>query len=302
MHALRDAMGTIHFLQHLFGPHLGLLFLAITGLGTSALLWPLLLFYSWLVDPVFARRLSIAMAASLLTNRILKEMFGTARPFQIDPRVSSPLAERTALGHGFPSGHSQNAATFYLAYAFRFQKRWLWAAAALIVIAVGTSRLYLGVHLPEDVGGGFILGAIFAWAAGGWSGPRSWRRSWEPLIGAVTLVLAFAVGAEPGACGLLAGCVVSRPAFTPPRTARGRVGIVAGGLLAMGLTGLLLAWLPGRLFPGLQSAPALTYLLYLAAAVVGFGLWPRLWQVMAGRPPAGVVLESDSGEPAPVRS
>jgi membrane-associated phospholipid phosphatase len=302
MHALRGAMGTIHFLQHLFGPHLRLLFLGFTGLGTSAVLWPLLLLYSWLIDPVFARRLSIAMAASLLTNRILKEMFGTARPFQTDPQVSSPLAERTALGHGFPSGHSQNSATFYLAYAFHYQRRWLWAAAALIVIAVGTSRLYLGLHLPEDVGGGFILGAIFAWAAGGWSGPRSWRRSWEPLIGAVTLVLAFAVGAEPGACGLLAGCVVSRPAFTPPRTARGRVGIVAGGLLAMGLTGLLLAWLPGKLFPGLQSAPALAYLIYLAAAVMGFGLWPRVWQRMAGRPPADVVLESDSGEPAPVRS
>ena len=111
-------MGTIHFLQHLFGPHLHLLFLFFTGLGTSAVLWPLLLLYSWLVDPVFARRLSIAFAASFLTNRILKEMFNTQRPFQIDQLVSTASAERTATGHGFPSGHSQNAATFYLAFAF----------------------------------------------------------------------------------------------------------------------------------------------------------------------------------------
>jgi membrane-associated phospholipid phosphatase len=276
-------MSTIHFLQHLFGPHLRPLFLAFTGLGTSAVLWPLLLLYSWLVDPVFARRLSITMAASLVANRMLKEVFHTARPFQSDPRVSSPAAERTALGAGFPSGHSQNAATFYLAYAFRYQRAWLWAAAILIVIAVGTSRLYLGVHLPEDVAGGFVLGAIFAWGAGGWTGPRGWRHSWEPLIAAVTLVLAFAVGAEPGACGLLAGCVVARPAFTPPQTARGRIGIVLGGLLAMAITGVLLYWLPGKLFPGLETSPALAYLLYLAAAVVGFGLWPRLWQVIAGR-------------------
>jgi membrane-associated phospholipid phosphatase len=290
-------MGTIHFLQHLFGPHLRLLFLGLTGLGTSAVLWPVLLLYSWLVDPVFARRLSIAMAASLLLNRILKEMFGTDRPFQTDPQVSSPAAERTALGNGFPSGHSQNAATFYLAYAFHHQRRWLWAAALLIMIAVGMSRLYLGVHLPEDVGGGFILGAIFAWAAGGWAGPRSWRRSWEPLIGAVTLVLAFAVGAEPGACGLLAGCVVARPAFTPPRTARGRIGIVAGGLLAMGVTAVLLYWLPEKLFPGLGTSSALAYLLYLTAAVVGFGLWPRLWQILTGRTREDAPLEAD-----PVRS
>ena len=76
------AMSTIHFLQHLFGPHLRLLFLSFTGLGTSAVLWPLLLLYYWLIDPVFARRLSIALAASLLANRILKEMFRTARPFR----------------------------------------------------------------------------------------------------------------------------------------------------------------------------------------------------------------------------
>src|SRR3954447_25434879 len=70
-------MGTIHFLQHLFGPHLYPLFLFFTGLGTSAVLWPLLLLYYWLVDPVFARRLSVAFAASFLVNRMLKELFNT---------------------------------------------------------------------------------------------------------------------------------------------------------------------------------------------------------------------------------
>src|SRR5436305_14016033 len=117
-------MGTIHFLQHLFGPHLHPLFLFFTGFGTSAVLWPLLLLYYWLVDPVFGRRLAIAMAASLLTNRILKELFNTERPFQIDQLVSTPAAERTATGNGFPSGHPQTAATFYLAFAFRPPRRW----------------------------------------------------------------------------------------------------------------------------------------------------------------------------------
>ena len=292
-------MGTIHFLQHLFGPHLYPLFLILIGLGTSAVLWPLLLLYYWLADPVFAQRLSIAFAASLLANRMLKELFGTARPFESDRLVSTAAAERTALGHGFPSGHAQNAATFYLAYAFRFQRRWLWIAAGLIVLLVGLSRLYLGVHLPEDVGGGFVLGAIFAWGAGGWSGPRVWRRSWEPLVGAVTLALAFAVGAEPGACGLLAGCILARPAFAPPRTLRGRIGIVAGGALALGLAFALLDWLPGKLAPGLLDSPALAYLLYLMAALVGFDLWPRIWQILVGR--AGREIP-DTPRASPVRS
>jgi membrane-associated phospholipid phosphatase len=275
-------MGTIHFIQHLFGTHLHPLFLFFTGLGTSAVLWPLLLLYYWLVDPVFARRLSIAFAASLLANRILKEMFNTERPFQIDQLVSTPAAERTATGHGFPSGHSQNAATFYFAFAFRYPRRWIWITAGVIVLLVGLSRLYLGVHMPQDVGGGFILGAIFAWAAGGWSGLRVWRPSWNVLIGALTLVLAFAVGAEPGACGLLAGCVAANPGFTPPGTAKGRIGMVLGGAAAMGLVALLLYWLPGKLSPDIQNSPALAYLLYLAASLMGFGLWPRVWQLLSG--------------------
>jgi membrane-associated phospholipid phosphatase len=280
---LETVMGTIHFLQHLFGPHLKPLFYFLTGLGTSAVLWPLLLLYYWLVDPDFARRLSVALAASLLANRMLKELFNTRRPFEMDELVSSPLAERTAQGHGFPSGHSQNAATFWLAFAFRYQRRWLWAAAGLIVILVGLSRLYLGVHLPEDVGGGFVLGAICAWAAGGWAGPAVWRRSWEPLVGAVTLVLAFAVGAEPGACGLLAGCVLSRPAFAPPRTAKGRIGIVLGGAAVLALLGGLLFWLPEKVSPSLASSSSLAFLLYLLAALAGFDLWPRVWQILTGR-------------------
>src|SRR5436305_10458331 len=273
-------MGTIHFLQHRFRPHLHPLFLFFTGLGTSAVLWPLLLLYYWLVDPVFGRRLSIALAASLLTNRILKELFDTERPFQIDQLVSTPSAERTATGHGFPSGHSQNAATFYLAFAFRHPRRWRWIAAGLIVLLVGLSRLYLGVHLPEDVAGGFVLGAIFAWAAGGWSGLRVWRPSWNVLIGAVTLVLAFPVGAGPGACGLLAGCVAANPGFTPPSTVGGWIGMVLGAAAAMATTGLLPYWLPGQLSPGTQHSPALAYLLYLAASLMGFGLWPRIWQIV----------------------
>jgi membrane-associated phospholipid phosphatase len=273
-------MGTIHFLQHLFGPHLRPLFYFLTGLGTSAVLWPALLLYYWLADPVFARRLSVAFAASLLANRILKELFSTRRPFEMDELVSSPLAERTARGYGFPSGHSQNAAAFWLAFAFRYQRRWLWPAAGLIVILAGLSRLYLGVHLPEDVGGGLGGGALLAGGGGGWAGPAVWRRSWEPLVGAVTLVLAFAVGAEPGACGLLAGCVLARPAFTPPRTAGGRIGIVLGGVAVLALVGGLFFWLPGKIAPELASSAALSFLLYLLAALVGFDLWPRVWQAL----------------------
>jgi hypothetical protein len=104
----------------------------------------------------------------------------------------------------------------------------------------------------------------------------------------VTLGLAFAVGAEPGACGLLAGCALARPAFTPPNTAKGRLGIVIGGIAVLASIGGLLFWLPGKISPELASSSALAFLLYLLAALAGFDLWPRVWQILTADPqPAG---------------
>lgn len=287
-------MATVRFIQHLFGSGPHSLFLGITYLGASVVLWTLLVLYHWLVDPHFGRRLAVAFAASILANRILKELFGTSRPFEMDAILSDEGSRRTAGGHGFPSGHSQNAATFWLAFAFRYQRPWLWAAAILVVLCVGLSRLYLGVHMPEDVGGGFVIGAVFAWLAA-WMGKRwfatapSRRRIWDPAVGAGTLVLALAVGADPGACGLLAGCFLARADFEPPRTAGGRIGIVIGGGLLLGLFWLLLSWVPARIQPGLEASPGAAYLRYLVLALVGLDLWPRIWQGLTGSPAAASV-------------
>jgi membrane-associated phospholipid phosphatase len=280
------AMETVRWLQHFFGSGPHGLFLAVTLLGASAVLWALLVLYHWLADPRFARRLAIVLAASLLTHQGLKVLFGTARPYDLDATLSTDLARRTGSGPGFPSGHAMNAATFWLAFALRYRRPWLWAVALAVAFAVALSRVYLGVHMPADVGGGLLLGAVFAWIAGSWPGPRprpGVRRRWGPLVGLGSLALAFLGVAEPAACGLLAGCFLARPDFVPPRTVRGRITIVLGGAGVVALVGLLLAWLPERLWPGLTATPAAVYLLFLVFALVAFDLWPRVWQAASNR-------------------
>ena len=75
--------------------------------------------------------------------------------------------------HSFPSGHSAlSAVTFFTLAAIlaslttkKRAKTFVFAVATLIVVAIGLSRIYLGVHWPSDVLAGWTLGAAWALAA-----------------------------------------------------------------------------------------------------------------------------------------
>ncbi len=75
-------------------------------------------------------------------------------------------------GFSFPSGHTTGTTVVWLLSAWMVS-RWVirsragrdmvWTGALLLIAAVGTSRVYLGVHFPSDILAGWVLGA--AWAA-----------------------------------------------------------------------------------------------------------------------------------------
>ena len=86
------------------------------------------------------------------------------------------LVEHWATVHdlSFPSGHSASSAVVYLTLAALATqtmragaaRRYVLAAAILLVAAIGISRVYLGVHWPSDVLAGWSLGTF--WALGWW--------------------------------------------------------------------------------------------------------------------------------------
>ena len=98
---------------------------------------------------------------SALSNLILKRFVDRARP-GIEHMVSVETLS-------YPSGHAMSAMAFYgfLMYLFyRFNINVVLKIAIIIVLAflilsIGISRIYLGVHFPSDIAGGYIAGFIW---------------------------------------------------------------------------------------------------------------------------------------------
>ena len=70
----------------------------------------------------------------------------------------------TATGYSFPSGHSMNASTVFGGGMVRKDMpAALRVILGIILVLVGFSRLYLGVHTPQDVLVGFLAGCLVMW-------------------------------------------------------------------------------------------------------------------------------------------
>lgn len=115
--------------------------------------------------PRSARVLVVAGAGAFVWTVALKNAFERPRPALV-----SRLADAT--GFSFPSGHSLASAAIYGTAAVlvaalarrRGDQVLIGTATAVLLAAIGASRVYLGVHYPSDVIAGYSAG--FAWASG----------------------------------------------------------------------------------------------------------------------------------------
>lgn len=125
----------------------------------------------------FAGGLSAAVGLGWLLETVLKVAVHRPRP-ELPHLVS-------AGGYSFPSGHSFVSFVLYGYLALllgRLAPRSRWARVSLLLVAagIGLSRVYLGVHYPTDVLGGWVLGA--AWLALAWHLTlRAHARRWGAL-------------------------------------------------------------------------------------------------------------------------
>jgi membrane-associated phospholipid phosphatase len=104
-----------------------------------------------------------SMAGAVVLENALKLAFYRSRPM--------PYFGPAPGSYSFPSGHALFATCLYGALALLFAREFkrsanqaiVWIGAILLVLCIGWSRVYLGVHYPSDVLAGYLAGA--AWLA-----------------------------------------------------------------------------------------------------------------------------------------
>jgi undecaprenyl-diphosphatase len=150
-----------------FSPQLTRFMQDMTFLGSIGFLAALFLIIVavWLANGMKrpAVWMMIAVGGSVILDVSLKLSFHRARPV--------PFVGTVPLTYSFPSGHALSSFCFYGVLAWLLCARiqsltiriFIWAASAALVLAIGLSRIYLGVHYPTDVIAGYIAAA--AWVS-----------------------------------------------------------------------------------------------------------------------------------------
>lgn len=151
----------------------------VTALGgTPLIMFMTLAIAGYLVmarKPGAACFVVVAILGAAVLSFLGKDLIARPRPELVPHAV-------VVITHSFPSGHATGAAAAYLtlgALLARFQPRrrlkiYVLTLAVIITVAVGLSRLYLGVHWPTDVLAGWTLGA--GWALTCWTIARFLQR------------------------------------------------------------------------------------------------------------------------------
>lgn len=158
-------VSVIEFIQGNENPILFKLMKGISFIGSGYFLFPIILIvsiYILIKKEYYILKLLLGSTLGCYSlNFLLKQLFQRTRPLDFF------LVEQSGLS--YPSGHSMVTMSLYLTIAYLITKnqddikkrRYIYLLAFLMILLMGISRIYLGVHWPTDVLGGYIMGYVF---------------------------------------------------------------------------------------------------------------------------------------------
>ncbi len=169
-------------------------FLQISDLSYGIFIWMLACILFWAVDKKTGAFLFLNIAVSRFVMQLLKLTFCIYRPWV---RSAEIVPVETASGYSFPSGHSVTGASNYGTMLARYGKKHRPLGVFMVVMLLLTmfSRNYIGVHTPQDVAVGAVLGLVVVFL-----GIRAWEwidekpeRDWIIPCAGVVLAALFLI-------------------------------------------------------------------------------------------------------------
>ncbi|MBQ9000841.1 MAG: phosphatase PAP2 family protein [Eggerthellaceae bacterium] len=222
----------------------------------------------WCVSKSFGTFLLMGWSANRLVNGVLKVTACAYRPWIRDAAiVPYGDAVTTATGYSFPSGHTMNAATVFGGVAVRKDMpKVLRIVMLALVVLVAFSRIYLGVHTPQDVIVGGLAGLLVMWLTYRLMQWVEAHPEKDMMVVCVGVGLAIAVAAYAGL----------KP-YPMDYNAEGKL-LVDGAKMANDTfkgvgwcIGFLVGWILERRFVGFSTdVPMMTRVTRLAIGLLGF--------------------------------
>ena len=152
-------MDILKFLEGIRNDFLNTFFELITIFGEETILVLIIVTMWFAFDKKKAQKLLFITMSSMSVNGVIKNIAKVPRPFASGEVTC--VRPDTATGYSFPSGHTQNFATWTSICAMELKKRWFTIVTALLILLVAFSRVYLGAHYPSDVIVSVVLGTAF---------------------------------------------------------------------------------------------------------------------------------------------
>lgn len=111
----------------------------------------------WAFNKQLGLRMFFALVTITLLTSFFKDLFARPRPYQASDAVLPIFLEE---GYGFPSGHTSASLVVWGILAFHLKRPFVLPFLAIYITLQALGRVVAGVHFPQDVLGGLLLGSL----------------------------------------------------------------------------------------------------------------------------------------------